>query len=66
MFGHRSFLVLDGGVADILSLVKGGYEVADFEYSFNQPINRMGRASGRVKGGTIVMVSKRNKEILWI
>jgi hypothetical protein len=55
MLGHRSFLFLGGGAADILSLIKGGYEVADFEYSFNQPINRMGRASGSVQGGTISM-----------
>jgi hypothetical protein len=54
MFGHRSFLVLGGGgTADIVSLIKGGYEIMDLEYSFNQPINRMGRASGKVQGGTI-------------
>ncbi|MDL2306336.1 type VI secretion system needle protein Hcp [Bacteroides sp. OttesenSCG-928-D19] len=53
MFGHRSFLVLGGGAADILTLIKGGYEVTDFEYSFNQSINRKGRVSGKVLGGTI-------------
>lgn len=56
MFGHRIFLVLGDGSVDILSLTKGGYEVMDFEYSFNQPINRKGRVSGKVQGGTITMV----------
>lgn len=59
MFGHRSFLVLGGGAADILSLIQGGYETEDFEYSFVQPINRKGRVSGRVQAGTISITLSR-------
>ena len=54
MFGHRSFLVLGGGGAtDILSLIKGGYEVSDFHFSFNQGVDEKGRVSTKVHGGTM-------------
>lgn len=54
MFGHRSFLMLgSGGAADILSLIKGGYEVIDCEYSFNQGVNDKGKATTKVHGGTM-------------
>ncbi|MDR2915096.1 MAG: type VI secretion system needle protein Hcp [Tannerella sp.] len=56
MFGHRSFLMLGGdGAADILSLIKGGYEVADCEYSFNQGVNEKGKATTKVHGGTMTV-----------
>ena len=39
MFGHRSFLVIGGGAADILSLVKGGYEILDCNFAFEQGVD---------------------------
>ncbi len=56
MFGHRSFLVLGGGAADILSLIKGGYEISKCNFSFQQGVDQKGRVSTRVYGGTIHIV----------
>ncbi len=56
MFGHRSFLVLGGGAADILSLIKGGYEISKCNFSFQQGVDQKGRVSTRVYGGTIHLV----------
>lgn len=57
MFGHRSFLVLGaGGAADIVSLIKGGYEIIDCEYSFNQGVDAKGRVSTKVHGGSLSIV----------
>ena len=54
MFGHRSFLMLGGGGASsIMSLIKGGYELLDCNYSFNQGVDDKGRATTRVYGGII-------------
>jgi hypothetical protein len=53
MFGHRSFLVIGGGAADIVSLIKGGYEVLDCHFAFAQGIDERGKATTRVYGGTI-------------
>jgi hypothetical protein len=53
MFGHRSFLVLGGGgPADIVSLIKGGYEILDCVYSLEQGIDERGKATTRVYGGS--------------
>jgi len=56
MFGHRSFLVFGGGAADIISLIKGGYEISKCNFSFQQGVDQKGRASTRVYGGTINIV----------
>ncbi len=53
MFSHRSFLMLGDGAADILSLIKGGYEILDCHFSFEQGIDERGKATTRVHGGTI-------------
>lgn len=53
MFGHRSFLVLGGGAADIVSLVKGGLEVLSYNFAFKQGFDQKGKATTRVHAGTI-------------
>lgn len=53
MFGHRSFLVLGGGAADILSLIKGGYEILNCNFSFEQGVDDKGKATTKVYGGSI-------------
>ncbi len=53
MFSHRSFLMLGGGATDIISLIKGGYEVVDCNFSFQQGIDDSGKATTRVYSGTI-------------
>lgn len=53
MFSYRSFLVLGGDAADIVSLTKGGLELADCNYGFSQGIDDRGKATTRVHGGTI-------------
>jgi hypothetical protein len=53
MFGYRSFLVIGGGAADIVSLIKGGYEILDCHFAFEQGIDQRGKATTRVHGGTI-------------
>lgn len=55
-FGHRSFLVLGSDAADILSLVKGGYEILYCNSSFRQGIDQKGKATTRVYGGTIELI----------
>lgn len=57
MFGHRSFLVLDGeAAADIVSLVQGGLEILHCTYSFQQGVDDRGKATTRVHGGDINIV----------
>jgi hypothetical protein len=54
MFSHRTFLILGSVVAtDILSLMKGGYEVEYCNFSFNQAIDNKGKATTKVQGGTM-------------
>jgi hypothetical protein len=54
MFGHKSYLVVGGdGAADIVSLIKGGYEILDCHFSFEQGIDDSGKATTGVYGGTI-------------
>jgi len=47
MFSHRSFLVLGGGAADIVSLIKGGLEISNCNFSFVQDIDNSGKATTR-------------------
>lgn len=53
MFGHRSFLMLGDGATDILSLIKGGYEILDCNFSFQQQTDYKGKATTRVFGGNV-------------
>lgn len=53
MFGHRSFLLLGGGATDILSLIKGGLEVSNCHFSFEQGVDDKGKATTKVFGGTL-------------
>lgn len=57
MFGHRNFLLLGGdGAADILSLIKGGYEISKCDFQFQQGIDQKNRPSTRVYSGKISLV----------
>jgi len=56
MFGHRSFLILGDSAADIVSLIKGGFETSNCRYSLQQGVDGKGRAATRVYGGTIHVV----------
>lgn len=53
MFGHRSFLMLGGGAADIKSLMEGGYEILECNFSFKQGVDMNGKATTKVHGGTL-------------
>jgi len=54
MYSHRSFLMLgSSSAADILSLIKGGYEVSAFGFSSQQGINPKGQSATRVYSGTL-------------
>jgi len=53
MFGHRAFFIIGDSPADILSLIKGGYEVLDCSFNFRQDIDRTGKATTRVYSGTL-------------
>lgn len=54
MFSHHSFLILGAdSPADILSLLKGGLEVSDFSFSFQQGVDDRGKVTTRVYAGTI-------------
>jgi hypothetical protein len=54
MFGHKSYLVVGGdGAADIVSLIKGGYEILDCHFSFEQGIDAKGQVKTWVYGGSI-------------
>ena len=46
MFSHRTFLVIGGGAADILSLIGGGYEILDCNFAFDQGIDERGNPTG--------------------
>ena len=56
MFGHRSFLMIGGGAADIKSLISGGYEIAKCNFTFQQGLDDKGHVSTRVYSGTIHVV----------
>lgn len=56
MFGHRSFLVLGSDASDLMSLMKGGYELLESEFYFEQGIDDKGKVSTRTFGGTIFAV----------
>lgn len=56
MFGHRSFLVLGGEASDIVSLVNGGLEILECNFSFQQGVDDKGKATTRVLGGTISII----------
>ena len=53
MFGHRSFLLLGDGAADIVSLIKGGFEISNCHFAFEQGVDDRGKASTKVFGGTL-------------
>jgi len=53
MFGHRSFLVLDGNYFDLANLIKGGLEILHCSLSFRQGIDSRGKVTTRVYGGKI-------------
>jgi len=36
MFSFKSFLYLGSDATDVISLIKGGYELSDFYFSFLQ------------------------------
>lgn len=56
MFSHRSFLMLGGGASDIMSLIKGGYEITTCNFSFDQGTNQKGKATTRVYSGIINLI----------
>ena len=67
MFEHRSYLKLgDFSGTDFLSLAKGGYELENFEFSFQQGIDAKGKASTEVFGGSlsITIPALPSKEII--
>ncbi|MDR1198731.1 MAG: type VI secretion system needle protein Hcp [Prevotellaceae bacterium] len=56
MFEHKTYLKLgDNTDTDFMSLAKSGYELTDFEYSFQQGTDDSGKASTEVFGGTMSM-----------
>ena len=68
MFSHKNFLVIGGGAADIVSLLKGGHEVANLEISFEQGIDDDGKVQTEVVGGAIHLVLPKlpgDDLILW-
>ena len=57
MFGNRSFLILGSAEgSNILDLMKGGFEIMDCSFSFNQGIDNKGKASTDVRGGIISLL----------
>ena len=68
MFSHKNYLVIGGGSADLLSLIKGGHEVANLEISFEQGISDDGKVQTEVVGGAIHLVLPKlpgDDLILW-
>jgi hypothetical protein len=54
MFAHKTYLKLgDFNGTDFMSLIQGGYEVSDFEYSFQQGMDDRGKSSTKVFGGSL-------------
>ncbi|GHT41224.1 hypothetical protein FACS189437_07840 [Bacteroidia bacterium] len=54
MFAHKTYLKIgDFTGTDFLSLIKGGYELANFEFSFQQGVDDTGKVSTEVYGGTL-------------
>jgi len=45
--------VIGGGAADIVSLIKGGLEISNCNFSFMQDVDISGKATTRVQGGII-------------
>jgi len=41
------------GTADIVSLIKGGFEIPDCNFSFQQGVDQKGKATTRVYGGAM-------------
>ncbi len=67
MFGNRSFLMLgSSGGSNILDLLKGGLEILDCNFSFQQGIDHKGKATTRTVAGSInVTISQLpNEEII--
>ena len=56
MYGNRSFLIIGGGGADIISLIKGGHEIYSCNFSFQQGVDPRGKATTKVYGGRIDLV----------
>lgn len=54
MFNHKAYLKLGSTEGtDFLSLAKGAYELANFEFSFEQDCDIKGKPSTEVQGGHI-------------
>ncbi len=54
MFNHKAYLKLGSTEGtDFLSLAKGAYELANFEFSFSQGIDEKGKPATEVQGGNI-------------
>lgn len=56
MFSYKSFLMLGeymGG--NITTFLQNGYELSNFEYSFQQGVDNKGQVSTKVHGGTFVI-----------
>lgn len=67
MFGNRSFLMLgSAGGSNILDLMKGGLEILDCNFSFQQGIDNKGKATTDVHGGIISLLLQQlpPKEII--
>jgi hypothetical protein len=56
MFAHKTYLKIgDFTGTDFMSLAKNGYELTEFEFSFQQGTDDTGKASTEVFGGTLSM-----------
>lgn len=54
MFNHKAYLKLGStSGTDFMSLIKGAYELANFEFSFSQGIDEKGKPATEVQGGNI-------------
>lgn len=54
MFNHKAYLKLGSTEGtDFLSLAKGAYELANFEFTFAQGIDEKGKPATEVQGGNI-------------
>lgn len=57
MFNHKAYLKLGSTTGtDFLSLAKGAYELANFEFSFGQGVDVKGQPQHEVQGGHLVIV----------
>ena len=56
MFGHKSYLKLgDFTGTDFLSLEKNGYELTNFEFTFQQGVDEKCKAETKVFGGSLAV-----------